>query len=64
MAGLFGIACSIMGLLCAPFCLMSVNIFSGFTAEAFEIAGVGYLKSMRQTLFAYSWASRNFSIYT
>ncbi|KAL4494121.1 hypothetical protein ABPG72_016077 [Tetrahymena utriculariae] len=85
LCGMFGVACAICGLICSPFSLMSVNIFSGFTAEAFEISGVGkkfkfqktfvyikhflifqtgYLKSMRQKLFGYSWASRNFSIYT
>ncbi|KAL4465975.1 hypothetical protein ABPG74_004212 [Tetrahymena malaccensis] len=64
LCGMFGVACAICGLICAPFSLMSVNIFSGFTAEAFEISGVGYIKSMRQKLFGYSWASRNFSIYT
>lgn len=41
LSGLFGIACAIIGLICAPFSLMSVNIFAGFTAEAFEISGVG-----------------------
>jgi len=45
LSGLFGIACCILGLLSAPFTLMSLNIFAGFAAEAYEISGIGKFRN-------------------
>ncbi|EGR27842.1 proton-pumping vacuolar pyrophosphatase, putative [Ichthyophthirius multifiliis] len=64
LAGFFGIACCAMGLITGPFCLISINIFAGFTSEAFAMSAVGCVfNEVRNKVYQLAWTTKNYSIF-